>query len=406
MSLEEQFYETSRARWQRQWPWLHLFRAFRLAIRVRMLLLGMSAVVLLEAGWGALDRMTDGERRGMHPPLSFTRAEQQARSLTWDSVRTEPLTALWRATSYSGDILRPWWTVAAPGMVLFGRSATWPDCWGAAAALGWGFLIWSLAGVALSRTAAVRFARDGDVGLREAVAFSGSRLGSSLGAALVPLCGAALLCGLTTALGGHWGRVPGVGPVLVGLLSWLPWLLSLGCAAILLTLAVCWPLMLCAVSVDDADAFDAFSRAYGYVWGRPWMLLGLAVTALIYGSGLLVFTSTLLTAGTGLARTAGAGWPRALEVVDSGRGASGLEQFAAAGIDFWSGLIGAGLAGFVVSYFWTACTISYSLVRQSHDATPLEVVAMPEPRRAGDLPLVGMAATARREAGQAVSPPG
>ena len=57
MQLEEQFYELDRVKVRRWLPWLHLFRAFRLAIRPRALVLGCLAILMLDAGRAAIERL-------------------------------------------------------------------------------------------------------------------------------------------------------------------------------------------------------------------------------------------------------------------------------------------------------------------------------------------------------------
>ncbi len=52
------------------------------------------------------------------------------------------------------------------------------------------------------------------------------------------------------------------------------------------------------------------------------------------------------------------------------------------------------VSGFVASYFWTAATVIYLLLRQVDDATDFHEVYMPEEKEADDLlPLVGVAAS-------------
>ena len=50
MQLEEQFYETSTARWKRELPWLRLFRGFRIAMDFRKILLALAGTLIFAAG--------------------------------------------------------------------------------------------------------------------------------------------------------------------------------------------------------------------------------------------------------------------------------------------------------------------------------------------------------------------
>ena len=57
-------------------------------------------------------------------------------------------------------------------------------------------------------------------------------------------------------------------------------LAGLAMSLILLGLAVGWPLMLASIAIEDADAFDAFSRVYNYLFARPWYALFLTLLTL------------------------------------------------------------------------------------------------------------------------------
>jgi hypothetical protein len=60
----------------------------------------------------------------------------------------------------------------------------------------------------------------------------------------------------------------------------------------------------------------------------------------------------------------------------------------------WLSALSLLLVGFVFSYFWTASTIIYFLLRKSDDATELDEVYRPEEEERDDLlPLVGVAAS-------------
>ncbi|MBX3376939.1 MAG: hypothetical protein KF678_08050 [Phycisphaeraceae bacterium] len=159
---------------------------------------------------------------------------------------------------------------------------------------------------AVSRMAAVEFARGEFVPWTEAVGYSLRRMGSLLGAVLGPLV-AVWLIALVLAAGGfvllNWPYVNVVGGVLYGLA------LLLGMAASLIGVVyIAGNLMLVpAVACDGADAVDAIQRAYAYTLDRPVRLvLYLVLAAIGLGIALLILV-VLVGAGIGVAY-AGAGW--------------------------------------------------------------------------------------------------
>ena len=91
--------------------------------------------------------------------------------------------------------------------------------------------------------------------------------------AIIALClFPAILMGLLNHLGG-------VGAILVALV--LPLLLVFNLLVLLLTIGVCaWPLMAVTIAAENSDSFDALSRAYNYLFMRPFRFvafMGIAI---------------------------------------------------------------------------------------------------------------------------------
>lgn len=391
MQLEEQFYELDRTRLKRWLPWLHLWRAFRLAIHPRSIVLGCLAILLLEAGFAALTRLpfvTDERildtiyRNGRVIDVPV-----ESLTFSWQNAVLAPLASMRDAFAQGVYILHPVSAHATSASALFYTGGGVTGATTAITGLLLCLLVWSLCGVGIARMAAVRFAIAQPVRLREAVAYAGRKLGSSTGSVIIPLLGVFSLWLFGVVLG-LLGNIPGVGGAIVGIGWGLAMLAGLAMALVLLGLAVGWPLMLASIAVEDADAFDAFGRIYNYVFARPWYLLFLVVLMLLYGSALLVFAATLLTATYTLAEWA------------VGSGLTGvISEFGSQAIATWQNIGRLVLHGFVVSYFWSATTIIYVLLRKSEDATPLEAVTLPQTTSPGnqELPLVGIPAAERRE---------
>jgi hypothetical protein len=391
MQLEEQFYELDRTKLKRWLPWLHLWRAFRLAIHPRSIVLGCLAILLLEAGFAAITRLpfvTDARiLETLHRNGRVIEVPVESLTFSWENTVLAPLASVRDAFAQGVYILHPVMAHATSASALFRPGGGVTGAATAITGLLLCLLVWSLCGVGIARMAAVRFAVAQPVRLREAIAYAGRKLGSSTGSVIVPLLGVLSLwfAGLVLGL---LGNIPGIGGAIVGIGWGLAMLAGLAMALILLGLAVGWPLMLASIAVEDADAFDAFGRTYNYVFARPWYLLFLVVLMLLYGSALLVFAATLLTATNTLAAWA------------VGSGLTGvISEFGGQAIATWQNIGRLILHGFVVSYFWSATTIIYVLLRKSEDATPLEAVTLPQmvPPGDGDLPLVGIPAAEKRE---------
>ncbi len=47
--------------------------------------------------------------------------------------------------------------------------------------------------------------------------------------------------------------------------------------------------MYATISTEGSDGFDGFSRAYSYVFSRPWHYLWFAIVALVYGAIVITF---------------------------------------------------------------------------------------------------------------------
>jgi hypothetical protein len=415
---EEQFYPYSRARLLRWLPILHLFRAFRLAIDPRKILLGAAAAVLLAAGEWALDQTP------LAPPIeNEALAELLGSDVEWpwnrrivdgvvpprafEGMLSDPFRALTGSIREGFDLLDPLRTIVEPGARLFARGNSWPDVAYAWTRLLFGLAVWSFFGGAIARIAAVQFALHRGPTLREAVAYTGRRLGATMSAPLLPIVFVGLFW-LICCVVGLVGRIGAVGEAAAGILWFLPLLCGLALAVILLFIAAGWPLMVCTVSAEGTDGFDGLSRSYDYLLNRPWYALGLTLTMLVYGSLAIVFVSGVATIGTHLAEwgvSSGMGDAAVNELTsgrpstfDNGISISGTIETSAVGrtaAAFWMQALALLLWGFVHSFFWSSATIIYFLLRKSADGMPLDRVYVPGAGATPGLPLVGIPAAER-----------
>ncbi|MEX0717518.1 MAG: hypothetical protein WD066_13075 [Planctomycetaceae bacterium] len=394
-------------------PWTHLFRGFRIAVDFRKVLVGALGLLVLLLGDLAISRLPfspPAAARGMGAGVTTDLAE--ARSTLVEATR--PLAGRpdgvgsWLSDQFVA-VIRPWTDFVDRGGAIFRRETTadWSGTAHAWTRLLWLLIVTALFGGALARMAAVQFARDEKLGLWPALRFAVARFPSFLTAPLLPVLGIGVLWGIVALLG-LLGRIPVAGPPVVGALWLIPLVLAFVMTLILLGVAAGWPLMYATIGTEDSDAFDGFSRSYSYVFGRPWQYLWTALVAMIYGGLLVLFVAgvALLVLHLSAAAAAtgfGAANTEALLSgmrplfgldVDPADSPAGPLRIGAALAGGWLSVIGLLVSGFAYSYFWTAATIIYFLLRHSDDGTDLDEVQLTGDADEDDLlPLVGVAAS-------------
>ena len=214
-----------------------------------------------------------------------------------------------------------------------------------------------------------------------------------------------------------------VGDLLMPLLWPLVLLAGLIMAVVLVGL-LGYPLMYPTISAEGSDAFDAISRSYSYVYQAPWHYLWYSLVAVIYGAVLVFFVgfmgSLLIYMSKWSVALAPApdtrepaylfmwaptsyGWRDLLlykstnatvvpEVSNSGNlvpvaklqvnkdyyEPNWHNYWAAFVVSVWLYILFLLVLGFSYSYFWTAGTIIYLLMRRKVDDTELDEIHLEE----------------------------
>ena len=411
--------------YRRLFPWLYLFRAFWIAIDIRKLILAAAALTLVSAGSLLCDQLPFGAPRSIEEA-----AEREVLRWPWQqydiwlgaygtrelrSALRDPRNVLQHAWIIWNVVLVPFREFVEPASVLFQPDATASQVADAATRSLIHLIVWSIFGGAITRIAAMQFARDQQIGIRRALAFSASRFFGYFSAPLMPLVGVAILWGLCV-VGGWIGRIPGgIGEALLGILWGLELLFGFLMVVILIGVALGWPLMFATISVEGTDGFDGLSRAYNYVFERPLYSLWQATVSLLFGSVAIVviwLTSQILVELAVWGVSWGLGYDATAQLI---AGAPGLDppgaqaSTAAAmtwGAQFargWMCALAALVIGFVHTFFWSAATIAYFVLRHSVDANDFHEVYVEEAEEKDELlPLVGTAAMG--EIGENASP--
>jgi len=385
-------------RWLELCPWLILFRTFSLARAARTLFLAAVAVMLTYSGWWVLgwmfsgtddprlqDSITihygrqtdDGQWDRVCPWTSATRAVADYPSLPGISSPTDTRPSPAASQSTASAILEPWCAfgrlildpgVSRTGLAYFLLCGLWATA------------VWAFFGATMTRPAAVFLARDQWIGWTATLAHARKKWRAYFTAPLVPLIGLLLLAIFPCLLGLLLRFDVGVA---IAAVFW-PFALICGFfgAILLLGLVFGWPLMWATIGTEDTDSFDAVSRSYHYLFQRPLQYLFYILVAVVFGWLGWLLVSNFAAAVIALTYGA-AGWGGTPERVTllqetiAGGGGNALNaggRFGAVLIGFWVTGVKLLAVGFLYSYFWTAATAIYMLLRREVDATEMDEV--------------------------------
>ncbi len=427
--------------WTQVLPWLRLFRSFRMAIRPIKLLLALLLVVALYLSGRLLDGMLGpraftnelGQYRILAPEdfqrLRIERQESLKRQAAsnrsgrpgaapqmrgvFETALAYNVTAFERLVDAAANLRFGF------GEVLRGRLAEPQTVVGSlydmlVATPGWIFqhhrpfcfayggvclLLLAVAGGALARLAALDAVGSGAYSVMDGLRFSLSRLFWFVLTPIFPLLMVGFIGVLLMAGGFVFFNLPGLN-MLGGLLYGLALLGGFAIALILLLLAAGGHMLFPALAVEGTDTFDAVSRSFGYVIARPWHCLFYTLLAIVYGAvgylffGALVFLTLLAThhfVSQGVVREATEGVnafnqltqaPKFGQLIyplnwDQQAGFTG--KVSAALIWTWVFMLTALLAAYAISFYYSANTWIYLLLRRTCDGTEFDEIC-PGPR--------------------------
>jgi len=249
----------------------------------------------------------------------------------------------------------------------------------------------SIAGGAICRIAALQFAGGEKPGLTEALRFSIKRFTSFFTAPLVPV-GIIIFIGLFIFLLGLIGNIPWAGELIMGIFMLLALIAGALIAVVLIGAFAGFNLMFPAVAYDGSDCFDAISRSFSYVYAKPWRMGFYTAIAAVYGAICYTFVRffTFLLLGA-THRTLQLGvwaenskevdkltaiWPKPEFMNLLGSSNVVTTNWAESLAAFLVLLCLLGVVGlvvsFIISFYFSANTIIYSLMRNQVDNTALE----------------------------------
>ncbi len=250
----------------------------------------------------------------------------------------------------------------------------------------------SVAGGSLCRIAALQFAQGEKPGLTEALRFGTKKFLSFFTAPLAPV-GIIILVGLFVFILGLLGNIPRVGELIMGIFMPLALIAGVLIAVILIGTVAGFNLMFPAVAYDGSDCFDAISRSFSYVYSRPWRMGFCSAVAMVYGAICYIFvrffaflllwaTRWFLALGVWADSSSketnklSAIWaePSFINLLGSpvSSTANWSELSAAVLVHLFLLVIVGLLVSFILSFYFSANTIIYSLMRNRVDNTAIE----------------------------------
>ncbi len=271
--------------------------------------------------------------------------------------------------------------------------------------------IWANFGGAICRVAALHSTRDERIGMREALAFAKSKFASFFAAPLMPI-GVLVILGVCLFFAGIFALIPAVGEVVAGGLFILALFAGFAFAFVLIGAAAGFSLTFPAIAVESSDAFEAWSKSYSYIYQRPWRAAFYAIVSIVYGAICLIFVKFFVRVmlwsvhfclglsmnwGDAFGRNAEGDAikvPNKLDAIWQGPSLTGdtpfwgsfgeaelahLSWFGQLFFYLWIFVIVGLVGAFVVSFFYSASTQMYCLLRRHVDATDLEDVYLDEP---------------------------
>jgi hypothetical protein len=399
--------------WRAAWPFTHLFRSFRIAIHPSKLVLGLALLLTVYSGGRLLDSLWPASHRAVVGEivlfqLDNTQAEfEQDRAVATGNEGPFRELFNYEANQFNGvvrSVLANEWieTTDVPGVpghlynfVVVGP--LWLVLMHTVFAILFAILLlaaWSLFGGAIARLAAVQVARDEKVTLRQSLNFATGKFLSFASAPIIPLL-IVLVVGFLLALCSLLGSIPYIGPMIVGGGFFIALLAGFVQTLVILGAVGGFNLMYPTIAVEGSDSFDAISRSFSYVYARPWRMLFYTAVAVAYGAVTYLFVRLFILlmlilahhfVGLGMFQHDLNGnpllttmWP---SPADHGRlsystnySALNWGQAVGAGmLSFWIYLLIGTLGAFAISFYFSANTVIYFLMRRELDTTGLDDV--------------------------------
>ncbi len=376
--------------WLDVFPWLRLLKCPRLSLTTSLVVLGFLGWLGMSAGWRFFAYCWSGSE----DPV----VQQGLGSLQrwpWEFPVNQYGSPVLQLPSYdtiansSSKLVETATTFSLPALALFDIRLSFSGFCFYLLCTIWAILVWSIFGAAITRIAALALTREHKLGLRGGLSFGLLHWPSFAGGPALPLAACLLLAIPLLMLG--WIAQLDAGAFFVSIIWPLALVVGGLIALLALGLFLGWPLMWPTISTEATDSFDGLSRAYSYTLHRPLRYFGYVLFAGILGMLLLCIVSFVVALIQGMAYwglSIGAGAARVKEIALDGIAAEQGTMFRGAHhtFAFWSHLLQLVPLAVTASYFWTAMTQIYLLLRRDEDGAELDEVFLPAQDKEFGLP--------------------
>lgn len=360
--------------WAEIFPWLKLAKCPRFALSAGMIVIAMIGLLATHVGISVIGMIFSNVGDN---GLSQSIREQAIGPWTWAKVPViDPPGDIGRLSEFLFLPLTYAQHLMKPFVTLFSWNVSFYHFVYSLLCAAWEIVVWSICGAAITRSAALFLTREEKISPVAAIKFGFRRWTSYVGGPVLPVV-CAMLIAIPLAIMGLIAKSNfGASLVAVG---W-PIVIVLGflLAMLLIGLMFGWVLMWPTISVEGTESFDAMSRAYSYTYHRAGRYLFYAGFALFCGV-LAIFAVQLFAYMLMYLGQWGLSWgateERMLELNRVSRPDDpSLLRFPRWIIALSTDLIHLAVMGYVASYFWTAATAIYLLLRKDEDGAEVEEI--------------------------------
>lgn len=371
-------------------PTLRLFESFRMALQPTKLLLGLMMVLLIYFGGVSLDfiwgQQTYDYGYGQAGTYYVFEDTVDLELAAFDRLINSAVRLDLGLNSFTTGKTNASSGMAGALSAMIVEVPAWlwsKHPWFFVLLVTYALIVKMILGGAIARLAATQACANTTVGLFETARFTWPRAAWLVVSPLIPLGLAGVIWLILAIAGWVLFNIPGLN-VVGGLFFWLMLFGGFIAACLLIFSAVCIGMLPSALAIEGTDAFDVVSRVFTFLIYRPMRYLILTAIMLVYGAltylivGLMIFLTLWFT------RSAAGVWVgdfhQLLPTVELGRPLGPLstadlgatEKATSWLIRVWSALLFGLSIAYVVSYFFTAQTWMYLLLRREVDGSAFE----------------------------------